>query len=196
MFHSFGFTVTGLLPLLAGLRVVHHADPTDAAALARKVAAYRPTLVVGTPAFIEHLLDRARPGELDSLRLILVGAEKCPDRPLREGTARGAGGPILEGYGVTECSPVIAVNRPGTNRPGSVGRPLPGVEVCVTDLETDDVLPPGSDGHAAGQRPLASSPAIWGTRHRLSWNGEGSAGTSPATWWRSTRTGSSTSGAG
>ena len=58
MFHSFGFTLTGLLPLLAGVRVVHHPDPTDAAALARKVAAYRPTLVAGTPTFIEHILER------------------------------------------------------------------------------------------------------------------------------------------
>ncbi len=59
MFHSFGLTLTGLLPLLAGVRVVHHPDPTEGAALARKVAAYRPTLVAGTPAFIEHLFERA-----------------------------------------------------------------------------------------------------------------------------------------
>jgi long-chain-fatty-acid--[acyl-carrier-protein] ligase len=146
MFHSFGFTVTGLLPLLAGVRVVHHPDPTDAAALARKVAAYRPTLVAGTPAFIEHLFKRARPGELDSLRLIFVGAEKCPPALFDEARRLVPGADLVEGYGVTECSPVIAANRPGANRPGSVGQPLPGVEVCVTDLETGDVLPAGRMG--------------------------------------------------
>jgi long-chain-fatty-acid--[acyl-carrier-protein] ligase len=146
MFHSFGFTVTGLLPLLAGVRVVHHADPTDAAALARKVAAYRPTLVAGTPAFIEHILKRARPGELDSLRLIFVGAEKCPSALFDEARRLVPGADLVEGYGVTECSPVISANRPGANRPGSVGQPLPGVEVCVTDLETGEVLPAGRMG--------------------------------------------------
>src|SRR5262249_17735056 len=75
MFHSFGFTVTGLLPLLAGLRLVHHPDPTDASGLARKIAAYKPTILLGTPTFVEHICERAKPGELDSLRLIIVGAE-------------------------------------------------------------------------------------------------------------------------
>src|SRR3954463_13236352 len=77
-FHSFGMTSTALLPLLAGVRVVRHPDPTDAAGLVRKVAAYAVTVLVGTPTFVQHILARARPGDLDSLRLIIVGAEKCP----------------------------------------------------------------------------------------------------------------------
>lgn len=156
MFHSFGFTVTGLLPLLAGIRVVHHPDPTDAAALARKVAAYRPTLVAGTPTFIDHIFRRARPGELDSLRLIFVGAEKCPLSLFDEARRVVPGADLVEGYGVTECSPIIAANRPGANRPGSVGRPLPGVETCVTDLETGEVLPAGRMGML-----LVSGPSVF-----------------------------------
>src|SRR5206468_4139499 len=101
------FTVTGLLPLLAGVRVVHHPDPTDAAALARKVAAYRPTFVIGTSAFIDHLLDRARPGELDSLRIVLVGAEPCPSALFEKARRVVPKAHVLEGYGVTVCSPVI-----------------------------------------------------------------------------------------
>ncbi len=146
MFHSFGFTVTGILPLLAGIRVVHHPDPTDATALARKVGSYRPTLVAATPTFIDHIFRRARPGELDSLRLIFVGAEKCPPSLFDEARRLLPGANLVEGYGVTECSPIITANRPGANRPGSVGQPLPGVEVCVTDLETGAVLPSGRMG--------------------------------------------------
>jgi long-chain-fatty-acid--[acyl-carrier-protein] ligase len=146
MFHSFGFTVTGLLPLLAGVRVVHHPDPTDAAGLARKVGAYRPTVVAGMPAFIEHLLARARPGELESLRLIVVGAEKCPPTLFEKVRQIVPNAHLLEGYGITECSPAIALNRPDANRTGSVGRPLPGIDVCVTDLESGEVLPPGRMG--------------------------------------------------
>jgi long-chain-fatty-acid--[acyl-carrier-protein] ligase len=156
MFHSFGFTVTGLLPLLAGVRVVHHPDPTDAAALARKVAAYRPTFVLGTPTFIEHLFERARPGELDSLRIVLVGAEKCPPGLFEKAQCAVPRAHLLEGYGVTECSPVIAVNRPEADRPGSVGRAMPDVEVCVVDLETGQGLPPGKMGML-----LVSGPSVF-----------------------------------
>jgi long-chain-fatty-acid--[acyl-carrier-protein] ligase len=156
MFHSFGFTVTGVLPLLAGVRVVHHPDPTEGAALARKVAAYRPTLVAGTPAFIEHLFERARPGELDSLRLIFVGAEKCPPALFEKARRLVPHAQLVEGYGITECSPVVAANRPEANRPGSVGRPLPGVEVCVLDLDTNEALPPGRMGML-----LVSGPSVF-----------------------------------
>ena len=156
MFHSFGFTLTGLLPLLAGVRVVHHPDPTDAAALARKVAAYRPTLVAGTPAFIEHILERARPGELASLRLIFVGAERCPSALFERARRVVPRAQLVEGYGVTECSPLIAANRPEANRPGSVGQPLPGVEVFVVTPEMGDVLPPGKMGML-----LVSGPSVF-----------------------------------
>ncbi len=140
MFHSFGLTVTGLLPLFVGVRVVHHPDPTDSAALARKVAAYRPSLVAGTPTFMSYIFDRARPGELDSLRLIVVGAEKAPESVFEKAARAAPRAEMLEGYGITECSPVVSVNRPGHVRPGTIGQPLPNVEVCVTDIETHEIL--------------------------------------------------------
>ncbi|HEV3255710.1 MAG TPA: AMP-binding protein [Gemmataceae bacterium] len=151
-FHSFGMSGTTLMPLLGGMRVVHHPDPTDAGGLTRKVAGYRPTVLVGTPTFVSYIVDRAQPGQLDSLRLIIVGAETCPPA-VRERCARVArGASLLEGYGITECSPVVSVNRREANRPGSLGQPLPGVDVCVVDLETDALLPTGEMGmlHVSG----------------------------------------------
>ncbi len=156
MFHSFGLTLTGLLPLLAGVRTVRHPDPTAAAALARKVAAYRPTLLAGTPAFVEHILDRARPGELDSLRLIFVGAEKCPSTLFEKARRVVPAVRLIEGYGVTECSPVIAANRPDANRRGSVGLPLANVETCVVDLESGELLGSGEMGML-----LVSGPSVF-----------------------------------
>jgi acyl-CoA synthetase (AMP-forming)/AMP-acid ligase II/1-acyl-sn-glycerol-3-phosphate acyltransferase/acyl carrier protein len=156
MFHSFGLTVTGLIPLLGGVRVVHHADPTDATGLARKVAAYKPTILVGTPTLVDRLVRRAQPGELASLRLIIAGAERCPEELFKSCRQLAPGAVLLEGYDVTECSPVVAVNRPQANRPGSVGLPLPGVEVRVIGLETRESLPPRQMGML-----LVSGPSVF-----------------------------------
>lgn len=151
-FHSFGINITCLLPVLGGVRVVHHPDPTDAGALARKIGTYRPTVMCGTPTFLSYILDRAKPGQLDSLRIVIVGAEKCPPSLFERCKQIAPRATILEGYGITECSPVVAANTPGQIRPGTVGRPLPPVEVCVVDLDTDRDLPPGQVGmlHVTG----------------------------------------------
>ncbi|HZT82660.1 MAG TPA: AMP-binding protein [Gemmataceae bacterium] len=145
-FHSFGLTATGLLPLLGGVRVVRHPDPTDAAGLAAKVAGYRATLLVATPTFMGYVLDRAKPGDLGSLRLVVVGAEKCPPALFEKCRKLAPNATLLEGYGITECAPVVSVNRPGNNHPGTVGQPLPGVEVIAVDLETEERQPPGRMG--------------------------------------------------
>lgn len=139
-FHSFGMSVTGLLPLLTGIRVARHPDPTDAGGLVRKIESFKTTLLVGTPTFVSYILERARPGQLDSLRLIIVGAEKCPQALFERCKERAPHAELLEGYGITECSPVVSVNPPGANRPGTIGKPLPRVELCVMDLETDRPL--------------------------------------------------------
>jgi len=103
-------------------------------------------MLVGTPTFVSFILERGEPGQLDSLRLIVVGAEKCPPT-VRERCAKLAPqAKLLEGYGITECSPVVAVNPPDNNRPGSLGQPLPGVEVRVTDVDTGQPLPTGERG--------------------------------------------------
>jgi acyl-CoA synthetase (AMP-forming)/AMP-acid ligase II/acyl carrier protein len=155
-FHSFGLTVTGLLPLLGGIRVVHHPDPTDASGLARKIAAYRPTLVMGTPTFMSYIIDRAGPDDLESLRLIVVGAEKCPPVLLERCARVAPGAHLLEGYGITECSPVVSVNTPRANRPGTVGRPLPGVEVRAVEVESGEPVGPNRLGML-----LVSGPTVF-----------------------------------
>ncbi len=145
-FHSFGLTVTGLLPLLTGMRVVHHPDPTDASGLARKIAAYKPTLLVGTPTFVSYIVERASKGDLDSLRMIVVGAEKCPRQLVERCRALVPHAVMVEGYGITECAPVVAVNPPSAPREGTVGKALPGIEVIAIDLETEKRLPAGQMG--------------------------------------------------
>ena len=145
-FHSFGVTVTMVLPILTGARVVHHPDPTDAAAIARKVAAYRPTLLCATPTFISYILDRAKPGDLDCLRLLVAGAEKCPDAVFDKGRRVAPNATVIEGYGITECSPIIAINRPERLQRGSVGLPLENLKLRVVDVNDHHPLPSNEVG--------------------------------------------------
>jgi acyl-CoA synthetase (AMP-forming)/AMP-acid ligase II/1-acyl-sn-glycerol-3-phosphate acyltransferase/acyl carrier protein len=145
-FHSFGMSITGLFPLLTGLRVIRHPDPTDAAILARLAGDYKPTILVGTPTFASYILERAEPGQLTSLRLVVLGAEKCPQSVFDRFAEAAPGAVVVEGYGITECSPVVSVNPPDANRPGTVGKPIPGVSVLVVDLTTDAVVPQGERG--------------------------------------------------
>ena len=162
MFHSFGFTLTGLFPLLAGIRVIHHPDPTDAAALARKIGNYKPTVVVGMPSLIAHLYERSRPGELQSVRLIAVGAEKCPEPVFDLISRTTPDALVLEGYGITECSPMVCANQPGKIKRGTIGKTLPTVDLCVVDLNSNETLPAGKVGML-----LVSGPSVfkgyWGT---------------------------------
>jgi long-chain-fatty-acid--[acyl-carrier-protein] ligase len=145
-FHSFGLTVTTLLPLLTGVRVVYHPDPTDAVNLMHKIRAYGVTVLVGTPTFLSYILERATPGSLASLRLVVVGAEKCPDDFFERCRQIAPGATVVEGYGITECAPVVAVNPPTAPKTGSIGKPLPGVAVRVVDLEDGGVLSAGRMG--------------------------------------------------
>jgi len=145
-FHSFGLSVTSLFPILAGLRVVHHPDPTAAAALAGKIASFRPTIVCGTPTFVGYILNRAKPEDVSSIRMWVVGAEKCPPHIFEKVQKMTPDAHLLEGYGITECSPLISVNRIEKNKPGSIGLPLPGVEVRIVDHDTLEPVGTGQQG--------------------------------------------------
>jgi acyl-CoA synthetase (AMP-forming)/AMP-acid ligase II len=151
LFHSFGLTIAGLFPLLAGVKVVHHPDPTDSASLARKLAGYRPSIVCGTPTFAAMIVARLKPGELDSLRIFVVGAEKCPDELFDAVAALNPKARVLEGYGVTECSPCVSVNPVWAVKRGTIGQPLPGVTVVAVS-EDGTILGPNRRGllHVAG----------------------------------------------
>ncbi len=88
--------------------------------------------------------------------MVIVGAEKCPQSVFDRFAQAAPAAKVLEGYGITECSPVVAVNPPEDNRPGTVGKAMPSVETCVIDLETNQTLPAGKMGML-----LVSGPTIF-----------------------------------
>jgi len=145
-FHSFGLTITTVLPLCTGLRTVYHPNPTEAVLLARVIETHRVSVMVGTPAFLGGIVRAARPAQLASLRLAVTGAEKCPPAVHDALRACCPGAVVVEGYGITECSPVVSANRPGHVVPGSIGTLMPSVEGLVVHHETGAPLPPGETG--------------------------------------------------
>ncbi len=153
-FHSFGYTVTIWLPLLAQCGSVYHFNPMDAKTVGEMIERYRGTFLLTTPTFAAGYARKCSREQFASLRFVLVGAEK-----LRETVAKAFedafGLKMLEGYGCTEMSPVVSVNTPnyeagresqtGT-KAGSVGRPLPGVALRIVDPESGARLAAGQEG--------------------------------------------------
>ncbi len=159
-FHSFGLTGNVLLPHVAGIRTVRYPDPTDARGLVHTIAAYRPSMVFTTPTFLGYMLSVCRGDELHSLRKIITGAEKCPESIFERCAELAPNAQILEGYGITECSPVVAANPYGQARQGSVGKPVKSVEVCVVDLESNVRVQQGETGML-----LVTGPSIFAGYH-------------------------------
>jgi len=153
-FHSFGFMAALWMPAANGIGVVYHPNPLDSKVIGELVSQYRVTFLIATPTFLQAYMRRCSPESFGSLQYVLVGAEKLPDR-ISLGFEDIFGIRPLEGYGCTECSPVVTVNTrdfraPGFRqvgaRRGKIGHPLPGITVKVVDLDTGDPVKPGTPG--------------------------------------------------
>jgi acyl-[acyl-carrier-protein]-phospholipid O-acyltransferase/long-chain-fatty-acid--[acyl-carrier-protein] ligase len=134
-FHIFGLTVNLWIAFVKGMTMVSYANPTEFATICKIAREEKPTLMVGTPSFFWGYLQKSEPGDFESVRIMVAGADKCPDA-LRDGYMKKHGVTLLEGYGATETSPVVSANTPEENRPGSIGKLIPNVQVKIEHLET------------------------------------------------------------
>lgn len=144
-FHVFGLTVNLWVPLYHGMTMVTYANPTDFRTISNIARDEQPTIMVGTPSFFWGYLQKSDPGDFKTLRLMIAGADKCPDA-LRDGYKQKHDVTLLEGYGATETSPVISVNSLENNRPGSTGKVLPNIEVRIENFETGENCQTGETG--------------------------------------------------
>ena len=139
-FHSFGLLANVLLVHLAGIRCTRFADPTDVQALRGIIRDCQPSLLFTTPTLFERILSVSGPQDMSSLRRVVTGAEKCPERLFELCQRVAPETTILEGYGITECSPVISINRVAATKRGTAGQPIEQVVVKVIDVDTQAVL--------------------------------------------------------
>ena len=130
VFHCFGLVVGTLLPLIAGIKVVSHPSPLQPREIVRRIRLYGATILLSTDTFMHQYARASEAGDLDTLRLAVCGAERLRDET-RAFVRRKCGISLLEGYGVTEASPVIAANQLDANHPGTVGRLMPGMEARI-----------------------------------------------------------------
>ncbi|SFG86110.1 acyl-[ACP]--phospholipid O-acyltransferase [Neptunomonas qingdaonensis] len=158
LFHAFGLTVTQFLPLIEGLPMICHPDPTDALGIAKAVAKHQATVMCGTSTFLRLFArnHKVHPLMFDSLRIVVSGAEKL-NSDVRDSFQLKFGKPILEGYGCTETTPVASVNLPDAldthywkvqkgGKQGTVGMPLPGTSFKIVDPNTFAELTTGEAG--------------------------------------------------
>ena len=144
-FHVFGFNTGLWLPLINAMTVVTVPNPLEFKTVCTAIREERITMVVGTPAFLAGYLSKSEDGDFATVRLLITGADKCPDA-LRRGFLERHRQALLEGYGTTETSPVISVNSPDHNRPGSVGRVLPNIQIRMEHYETGEPCAVGAIG--------------------------------------------------
>jgi acyl-[acyl-carrier-protein]-phospholipid O-acyltransferase/long-chain-fatty-acid--[acyl-carrier-protein] ligase len=156
--HAFGLTVTGLLPLIEGIHVVTHHDPSDVLFIAKAITKREVTLLISSPNLLQLYLEHPKlhPLMLKSLRLVVSGDGKLADKT-RNAFGSQFNQTIYEGYGTTETTPVATINIPDRmalddwqvqtgQKVGSVGQPLPGSSIHIVDPEHLEPLPPGEEG--------------------------------------------------
>ena len=158
IFHSFGLTVTTLLPLCEGVKMVSVADPTDGATIGKMSAKHGVSILFGTSTFFRLYTrnKKLHPLMFQNVRIVIAGAEKLKT-DVKDAFRLKFGLEIHEGYGTTETAPVAAVNVPNIlekdslkeltfTKEGTVGLPLPGTIIKIVDPDTLNELKTGEDG--------------------------------------------------
>jgi len=132
-FHCYGLTAGTLWPIISGNPVVLHPSPLQTKTIAKRIYQTKSTVLFATDTFLQQYMRASTEDGLSSLRIAVCGAERVREETRK--TAETFTMEVLEGYGVTECAPVLAANQPGDIRAGTIGKMLPGIETRIEPVE-------------------------------------------------------------
>ena len=149
IFHSYGLGPGLILPLVLGRHLVLHPSPLRTKEVTQRIAETKANVILATDTFLRQYARAGDDGSLSSLQFAVCGAERVR-RETRDLVRERFGFEVVEGYGVTETSPVLAVNHPSDIRDGTVGRFLPGIEARLVHVE----------GLEDGRRLLVRGPMV------------------------------------
>ena len=145
-FHSFGFTVNTIFPLIWWMRSVNTPDPNDSVTVAKLIAHTKPTILATTPTFLKNLLSIASPKQLTSIRYVITWWEKCSDIVFEKTREIMPKATILEWYGITECAPIISINTIEKQKPQSVGISIKWGNIKILDINNEEELSANKEG--------------------------------------------------
>lgn len=145
-FHSFGFTALVICPLITGTRIAYTPNPTDAREVLKILKHTRANLLVGTPGFLKMFMVVGSAYYFKSVRYVISGAEAMPMAIKELFDKLTTNARLLEGYGITECSPILCANPIEKQKMNSVGKFIPGLEHLIVDLDTGKPAEPGQPG--------------------------------------------------
>lgn len=148
-FHCYGLTAGTLWPVFSGRHVVLHPSPLQTKTIAERIEQTKATVLFATDTFLQQYMRAGGKNGLNSLRIAVCGAERVREETRAKAESQ-FGFEVLEGYGVTECAPVLAANQPGDIRSGTIGKMLPGLEARLEPV----------DGLTDGGRLLVKGPNI------------------------------------
>ena len=134
-FHCFGLTGGVMLPLLNGMKAFQYPSPLHAKQIVELLPEVKASILFATDTFLNQYARVASPDDFDTLEFVVAGAERVRPETHHLFNTRFHGLKLLEGYGATEAAPVVAINHPDRNRPGTVGQMIPGMEWRLDPVE-------------------------------------------------------------
>ncbi len=145
-FHSFGFTGLAVLPLVTGVKIAYTPNPTDAREVLKILKHTKANMLIGTPGFLKLMMAAGSAYYFKSIRYVISGAEAMPQALKELFDSLTTDARLLEGYGITECAPILTANLLDKQKMNSVGKFIPGVENIILDLNSGEQVTTGQAG--------------------------------------------------
>ncbi|MEN8225444.1 MAG: AMP-binding protein, partial [Bacteroidota bacterium] len=146
-FHSFGFTVLSILPLITGVKAAYTPNPTNIREVVDVLKHTKANNIIVTPTLLKMIMERASEEDMSTVELVISGAESLHKDTFEHFMKlTGNQSIIVEGYGITECSPIVSLTPKDKPKLNSVGKIIEGLDCHIIDIDTDEPVSQGKEG--------------------------------------------------